>query len=188
MLLLAWAAPALAQNQLERVNQARQERALSGTRIFLGLNGLNLGLSSALYFSTEPDWQPVYGLNMAWAATNLVLGSMAYYSLRRQATQLDPWGSIKEHYQLEKAYLFNTALDLSYITVGVAIAARAASQAAYQAQIQRGYGASFMLQGGLLLVYDLVMYLRIHGQADDLGRVLDEFYLTPQGLGYRWRL
>jgi hypothetical protein len=120
-------------------------------------------LLSVLTVSSQPA-QDVGELdarrNRVNTAAMLALGlaGAGLYGSRRAEPSPDLFTAIDRQYSLEKTLLFNAGLDAAYIMTGVFLLERSRT-ATSQAERLQGYGQSLLVQGGVLLGFDLVVYL-----------------------------
>jgi hypothetical protein len=117
----------------------------------------NIGVNTALYFATEEDTRYFYEMNVLWNVVNLGIAGLGYWGSVRAEPNEDLFGSVDAQYGLEKALLLNAGLDTAYMMTGLFLMEYAENGSSNQARF-RGYGQSLLLQGGFLLVFDLVMY------------------------------
>jgi hypothetical protein len=136
----------------------RRNRINAAGMLTLGSWALaNIGVNTALYFATEEDIRYFYEMNVLWNVVNLGIAGLGYWGAVRAEPSEDLFGSVDAQYGLEKALLFNAGLDTAYMMTGLFLMEHAGNASSNQARF-RGYGQSLLLQGGFLLVFDLVMY------------------------------
>lgn len=99
-------------------------------------------------------------MNAAWGGINLGIASVMYIGLKKENSKTYPlYDNIQRQANLEKALLFNTGLDAAYIMGGLAMNYYGQLPGAKNGERMQGFGKSIMVQGGFLLVQDLVFYL-----------------------------
>ena len=110
---------------------------------------------------------------------NVVNGSLAAYSL------ISPYFARKKSFsepelanRYKKIFLINAGLDAAYITSGGLL--NYFSGVKY-ADRNQGFGTSFMLQGGFLLVYDLWMANRMNRWTGN--KLQSQFHIRPAPYG-----
>ena len=128
-------------------------------------------------------------MNALWNTVNLAIGVpgiIKTYSEDYQAFNFRR--TVKVQQQTELAYLVNGAIDLSYITTGI-ILREAAHRFPESYHQFRGYGTSFVMQGGFLLVLDFVKYgmHKIHSKRA-LSPIWEKVELSQNGLGLVYHL
>lgn len=150
-----------AQSDLAKFNQERIKITKQGLLTLGGWSVANMigggiGMATsggeAFYF---------HRMNLAWNAVNFGIAVPALIMLHREKSITTTDESWKKFRQAEASYTFNTALDLAYITAGFWFRDRANNPSA-DAAMMRGFGNSFILQGGFLLVYDAFTLVRLN--------------------------
>jgi hypothetical protein len=99
-------------------------------------------------------WQ----MNAMWNAVNLTLAAPGLYMALKQPEQSMLWVDvIKEQNFTEKVFLFNTALDVAYITAGFWMYDRS-KYVSTNNERWKGWGQSIIIQGSFLFLFDAIMY------------------------------
>ncbi len=164
--------------------------------IVLGSWGLvNLGVGGIGAFNAKGVNKHFYVMNASWGAVNLAIAGLGFYANRRKARKWKNSGGdikaiLKKQSSIEQILLFNTGLDIAYIVGGFYLQERArrfAFQGNDQYEKIKGYGRSFVLQGGFLFVFDLAHYLihRSH-RVKSLPSLLANVSFTGNGLVFRF--
>ena len=123
-------------------------------------------------------------MNALWNSVNLGIAAMGYLKSSKEQPKSDPMTAIEKQLRLEKSLLFNTGLDLAYITAGAWMIERSKNQMDLQKMSQlRGYGKSLIVQGSFLFVFDACFYAIASRDSKDLQRALSLFYVTPSSIG-----
>tara|TARA_Y100000589_G_scaffold156651_1_gene149199 strand:+ start:81 stop:473 length:393 start_codon:yes stop_codon:yes gene_type:complete len=91
-------------------------------------------------------WTAFWSMSLFWVAIDLVIVVWA---------MLDPVTDVDAFRRL---LAINGGLDLLYLTTGVILVTR-------RDVIARGFGAAILVQGGFLLLFDLVWWLSLGGGA-----------------------
>jgi hypothetical protein len=133
----------------------------------------NIGVNTALYFSTDEDIRYFYQMNVLWNFINLGIAGLGYYDSARAVPSQDLFAAVDAQYNLEKVLLLNAGLDAAYIMTGLFLVEYGRSFPGRQTMF-RGYGHSLLVQGGFLLVFDLVMYGIQRGSRKLLEPLLNE--------------
>lgn len=133
----------------------------------------NIGLNTTLYLATDDDIRYFYQMNALWNVVNLGIAGLGYWGSIRAAPSEDLFSAVDAQYGIEKALLFNAGLDTAYMMSGLFLLEHAKNSTTNQAMF-RGYGQSLLLQGGFLLVFDLVMYTLQRGGRKILVPLLSE--------------
>lgn len=98
-------------------------------------------------------WQAFGGMNAAWGLVNLVIASAGLYGVWKKMhnTTLDEQ---RERNHLLRLLRLNAFLDVGYIVVGVGLLMWGSSA------LMHGFGLGIIMQGGFLLFFDYVHYLK----------------------------
>ena len=102
-------------------------------------------------------------MNVFWNIVNVGLAIPGI--LVKDKKQTSMVGSLIKHNSIQSVYLVNAALDVSYITAGVFLRILGSEKNDIR---MKGYGSSLILQGGYLMVYDLVQYILLQRNANKL--------------------
>lgn len=124
-----------------------------------GWSVLNLTSGTIGYFTTSGESRYFNQMNAGWNAVNLGLGLFGYFQSKNE--YFDDYGlqeSLEKHRSTSNAFLFNGALNLTYITSGFLLREMAKSNVENEMRF-RGWGNSLILQGGFLLAFDLTSFV-----------------------------
>jgi hypothetical protein len=97
-------------------------------------------------------------MNLFWNVINLSIAGIALFS--NLSTDLSLTGSeemLTKHLKTEKIFLINSALDVGYMGAGF-LMRHLSANTEKRGEMLKGYGNSVILQGGFLLVFDMLMY------------------------------
>ncbi len=94
-------------------------------------------------------------MNVIWNGINLGLAGLSLLAPREKPQSY--MNSMRKQAGAEKLFAFNAGLDLAYILGGAYTRERSFSSTD-NADKMKGYGESIMLQGGVLLILDAVMF------------------------------
>ena len=95
---------------------------------------------------TEGSESYFHQMNALWNSVNLGIAAMGYLKSSKEQPSSDPMAAIEKHLQLEKSLLFNTGLDLAYITAGAWMIERSRNQFDLQKMSQlKGFGKTFLV-------------------------------------------
>lgn len=146
----------------------------------------NITYGSIAYFQSNGEAKYFHRMNVFWNVVNLGISIPGYFSAKSE--NFNEFGfrkSVKVQHQTEVSYLVNGALDLSYITTGV-ILRKSANRFPDRYHQLRGYGSSFIFQGGFLLVFDFIKYtLHKINAKKRLSPVWDQIEFSQNGLGFQ---
>jgi hypothetical protein len=137
--------------------------------------------------TTQGEAKYAWRMNGYWNFVNLGLAGMGYLNARKAALKKYSFAdSYEAQHSIEKLYILNFGLDLTYITAGFFLREKGNSARNIKSQDQlRGYGSSIILQGGFLLLMDGLM-IRLHQKnTSRMNKKLRQFELNagPGGLG-----
>lgn len=123
-------------------------------------------------------------MNTIWNGVTLGIAGLGL--LKREQ---DPGGminSLKAQATIEKVFLLNTGLDLGYVAAGAYLRER--SYTAGNRDKLKGYGESVMLQGGVLFLFDGIMYVLHQSNGKKLYRAASKIRVasTGNGIGLRY--
>lgn len=145
------------------LNMAR-ERISRNSMIALGswgaanmvVGGIGWGLSAK--GSTEMYF---HQMNLFWNVVNVGIAIPGYIKARKHMRNLkwDAYSTFKDQRGHENVYLINMALDVAYMGTGVWMMEYADDAPTRWQPLLTGYGTSLIMQGGFLLVNDLVVWL-----------------------------
>lgn len=121
-------------------------------------------------------WQ----MNAMWNTVNLALAAPGLYTALKHPEQSILWNDVlKEQQFTEKIFLFNTALDVAYVTAGLWMIDRS-KYVTQNNERWKGWGQSLMVQGSFLFLFDAVMYGLHHQHAVKKMPLLSP---SPNGIG-----
>ena len=99
-----------------------------------------------------------YQMNLFWNVVNASIAGFALYSnYTTDISSLTQQEAIDKLIKTENILLINAGLDVGYIGTGFLLKHLSGKNAA-RSDMLKGYGNSLILQGGFLLVFDLVLY------------------------------
>ncbi|MEM8890146.1 MAG: hypothetical protein AAGD28_19385 [Bacteroidota bacterium] len=180
----------LGQAQDLELLEFNQKRIKTSNRAMYVLGGWavgNIALGGIQRSRLSGEQKYFHEMNLFWNLVNLGIAGAALYG----NSQVDPgalslFESLKEQDKLEKILWFNVALNGSYILGGAWLKERAKS-ATNRPERLKGYGNSLMLQGGFLLVYDLVHVLVQQSQSSDkVEAFLSQVQFSGTGISLRF--
>lgn len=145
---------------LDEINGERFRHTKNGSIALTSWAGANIIAGTVGYFSTSAgEWKHFHEMNVYFNIVNLGLGIPGLFAKRDKQMGLSFEQTVKRQHQIETVYLFNGALDLTYITAGFVLREMAKNQTE-QASRDRwnGFGTGMIMQGGFLLIFDFVKY------------------------------
>jgi hypothetical protein len=140
----------------------------------------NIGSGFILAQSQTGEAKYFWSMNAYWNFINLGLATVGYLSALKASRRSFGFADNFEAQQgLEKLYIFNMGLDLTYIAGGFYLRERSATQGSAQDRDKfLGYGNSIILQGAFLLAMDIVVYCFHHANTKVMNRKLQRLELS----------
>ncbi|MFZ6025727.1 MAG: DUF6992 family protein [Bacteroidota bacterium] len=145
--------------------QINEQDSIAGERIKLVQNnmyvlgawaGANIIQGTISASNTNGSEHFLHQMNVYWNTVNLAIAGAGLLGIRKQMKQHHSLGSnLRAQHKIEKILLLNTGLDLAYIATGFYLKERGTR---LNNDRNKGYGNSLLLQGGFLLVFDLIQY------------------------------
>jgi hypothetical protein len=145
--------------------------------IAAGAIGLSTAAGETKYF---------HQMNLIWGSVNLAIAGSTYIGLRKKKSDLSLSETMQGQSAIEKTFLINGGLDLVYLTAGVYCLEKSKNQS--NPDKYKGYGKSLFVQGGGLLLFDVIMYITQIGHGKQLYKVLDKVQFSGNGIGFIWKL
>jgi hypothetical protein len=153
------ATASFSQSYLESLNKNRNNLERKGMLTLTAWSGVNIITGSIGWITTSEESAYFHQMNAGWNIVNLGLGLSGYFRAKRENyAEYDLYSSIASQRKVSNAFLFNTALNGTYITTGFLLKERAKHQTD-QAMMLRGFGNSLILQGGFLLLFDATSFI-----------------------------
>ena len=126
-------------------------------------------------------------MNVMWSAINIGLALPGYFKARNSNSQISLGNTFRKQSETEQAFLFNTGLDIAYVTTGFLLKSEGKHNFPKQAQFN-GFGNGLLLQGGFLFLFDLSAYIIHRHHATLLNPTLDRLTMSSSGIGLKWRI
>ena len=122
-------------------------------------------------------------MNAIWNGITLGIISVGYFAGKRDTTSTMA-KSLKKQHKTEKLFLFNSALDIVYISGGILIFEKSKTTNTKQEKL-KGYGQSVMLQGAALLLFDAINYTIHKRNGKKLNGLINRLQLSGAGNALR---
>ena len=126
-------------------------------------------------------------MNVMWSAINIGLALPGYFKARNSNSQISLGNTFRKQSETEQAFLFNTGLDIAYVTAGFLLKSEGKHNIPKQAQFN-GFGNGLLLQGGFLFLFDLSAYIIHRHHATLLNPTLERLTMSSSGIGLNWRI
>ncbi len=176
------------QQNLDRFNKEREKLSKTGIKILATYSVANIIYGSIASSQTTGSNKYFHKMNAIWNGITLGITGIGFLTAKKEST-LSYGESLKKQQNIEKLFLFNAGLDVAYITGGAYLKERAKTTTKNPLRL-KGYGESIMLQGGVLLLFDGIMYT-IHNRHGILLNKMGEnikLASTPNGIGLQVKL
>jgi len=171
----------------DSMSMARNKLTKNAMIVLGSWSVVNITTGFILANQTSGETEYFWRMNAYWNFINLGLAGLAYFNTLRAMNRHYPFDeNLRQQYGMEKLYLFNAGLDLFYIAGGIALHEHGKTESDQKKYDQfTGYGKSIVLQGGFLLLMDLIMYSLHHNNTKRMLSKLQHVELTggPGGLG-----
>ncbi len=119
---------------------------------------MNIGTGAYGWSKYHGNEKYFFQMNLFWNVVNLSIAGMAVYSnWHLDYSQFSQDEMLLKSAQTERILLINSALDLGYIGTGFLLR-HLSGTTDKRKDLLLGYGHSLILQGGFLLVFDLVLF------------------------------
>ncbi|MFM7594871.1 MAG: DUF6992 family protein, partial [Flavobacteriales bacterium] len=119
----------------------------------------------------QPELKAFHQMNIMWNAVNLGLAVPGYLRARNPKAVLSLSQTLSEQQKAERIFLFNTGLDVAYITAGFLLRSMALNNQAKADQLN-GFGNGLILQGSFLFAFDLTAFAIHHRHGKQLVKML----------------
>jgi len=168
-----------AQTETESFYQKSRKNSNTGMYVLGSWALLNIATGAYGWSTQTGSSKYFYQMNLFWNTVNLGIAGFALASAyASDATLLSPQQMIDKHLTTEKVLLINAGLDVLYMASGALMAGKSKSSTK-RPELLKGYGQSLLLQGGFLLVFDVVLYVVQHKLSSKFLQNV-EFSLNPQ--------
>ena len=171
------------QNGLNNFNKEREHISKKGLTVLASYAVVNIIYGSIAASKGNGTNKYFNEMNAIWNGITLGIAGLGYLTAKKEGI-LSYNESLKKQQNIEKLFLFNAGLDVAYIAAGALTKERANTATKNPARL-KGYGESIMLQGGVLLLFDAVMYAIHNKHGKSLYKMGDNIKLaaTQNGVG-----
>jgi hypothetical protein len=173
----------------QELDQFNTNRLKTDQKLMLTLgswSAMNL-IGSGIGWATSGGGEARYfhQMNVMWNTVNMGLAVPGYIKARKANHALSLGQTIDEQFRTEKIFLFNTALDLTYMTAGILLRNESKYNLEKSDQFM-GFGNSLLLQGGFLFLFDLAAYtIHVRHRKKVLSPLLERVSVSSNGMGVR---
>ncbi len=144
------------QNVLANLNKEREQISKKGLLVLSSYAAANIIYGSIAASNATGSNKYFNEMNAIWNGITLGIAGLGYFTAKKEGI-LSYSESLKKQQGVEKLFLFNAGLDVAYIAGGAYLKERSKTTNKNPSRL-RGYGESVMLQGGVLLLFDGIMY------------------------------
>lgn len=124
----------------------------------------NMAVGAYGWSAFEGQKKYFYQMNLFWNVVNATIAGIALSNnMGYDCSSVSYSSYLNSHLSTEKILLVNSALDIGYIGAGFLLK-YFSSNAQQRSDLLKGYGNSLILQGGFLLVFDLVLYALLRNE------------------------
>jgi hypothetical protein len=169
------------QTTLNELNARRQQIDKTAITLLASYSAANIVYGTIASGQTTGSNKYFHQMNAIWNGVTLGIVAVGHFSAKKEGS-LDMAASLKKQHSVEKLFLFNTALDLAYVAGGAYMYEKSKTTTNKPERL-KGYGQSVMLQGGVLLLFDGVMYAIHQRHGKKLDQLLQKVQITPTGNG-----
>jgi hypothetical protein len=175
--LKVWAQPGFQ----DSVANARVKLQTNNMWVLGAWAGANIIQGSISASNTTGSDHYFHQMNVYWNIANLAVAGLGMLAAKKQlAAEHTFAGNLKEQHKIESLLLLNMGLDVGYITTGLYLKERGNRLNLNQPS---GYGSSLLLQGGFLLIFDIIQYAGHRRNGKLLEKKLSDWQLGPAGNG-----
>ena len=168
--------------ELDSFNQKRTRISRTGMAVLGGWGAANFVGSGTAYFLSNGEARYFHQMNALWNIVNLSLAIPGYLGAQGPEEDMGAIATLKAQSGHERIFLFNAGLDVGYVMGGMYLRELSRRKPDNAARL-RGYGNSFILQGGFLLLFDAVMYgFHKHHNNNELEPILENVELGATGM------
>jgi len=169
------------QTTLNEFNARRQQIDKTSITLLASYSAANIVYGTIASGQTTGSNKYFHQMNAIWNGVTLGIVAVGHFTAKKEGS-LDMAASLKKQHAVKKLFLFNTALDLAYVAGGAYMYEKSKTTSNKPERL-KGYGQSVMLQGGVLFLFDGVMYAIHQRHGKKLDQLLQKVQLTATGNG-----
>lgn len=171
------------QTALDNFNVERQRIAKNGVYVIGSYAAANVIYGAIAAQNATGSTKYFHEMNAIFNGVTLGISALGIITAKKEG-RLNYVSSLKKQHGLEKLFLFNAGLDLAYIAGGAYMQERAKTTINNSLK-QKGYGQSIMIQGGVLFLFDGIMYYLNKKHGEELYKLGESIQLaaTRNGIG-----
>jgi len=160
VLLLCAYSPIFSQTDsiLLQINEEHLQFKKNGMQVLGGWALTNIAVSGFMLTQTRGVNYRFHEMNVFWNIVNLGIAGLGYYDAQNTSAEgIGLIETLSNNQGFGKILLLNAGLDVGYVMSGLYLRERS-KQVSKLSNRLKGYGNSIILQGGFLLVFDIVLY------------------------------
>lgn len=164
LLCLSFIAPTKAQDMSVFDTYNRERNAITRTNMLVlggwGIGNMAGGLTGVLTTPKGSEANYFHQMNIYWNTVNVAIAVPGFLAARkRMKRSYDIHATFKEQRKIETSYLINMGLDAVYVGTGLWMNEFGNGRPQNQRALLKGMGNSIMMQGGFLLLFDVVSFV-----------------------------
>lgn len=172
---------------IDNFNEKRVKISRYGLYSLAGWSATNFVVSGIGWATTDGSTQYFHRANVTWNFVNAAIATPGLIkSYKKSYAGLSLYETYKEQRKTEALYLINGIFDASYIGIGLFLREKSKT-VSKNADVTRGWGNALLLQGGFLLLTDIVMYSWHSSNANKNFKKIDQSF-SFYGTGFNYRL
>lgn len=170
------------QANVSQFNFERQRISNTGLKVLSVYTATNIIYGAIASSKTAGSTRYFHKMNAIWNGITLSLVGIGFLTSKKEGN-ISFSTSLTKQAAIEKLFLFNAGLDLAYIASGAYLKERSQTSIKNPQRL-KGYGESVMLQGGVLFLFDGIMYTIHNRHGKKLTKLADKIQLsTANGVG-----
>lgn len=151
----------------------------TGMIVLTSWAGLNILSGFIGNFRYTNDAKYFFQMNAAWNVVNLGIATYGLAGIANTALNLESNLMLSEMQKFDRFLLINAGLDLIYIATGFYLLNKGIRD---NKSRFIGYGRSIILQGGFLLLFDLILYFSHYPYTKSLFQITEQINFTTSGI------
>lgn len=165
----------------------KQQIGRSGMIVYTSWSSVNLAGGIACWAGMKGEGMYFGQMNTIWSVVNLGIAIPGLLgSFKKVPSDISTGKLIQQQYRIEATYLINGGLDFLYIGTGAVLRSIANRYPSNEKRLL-GYGDSFLINGGFLLFFDFIQYLRHRHQRVSANNLfLDRLSMSDTGIGLKY--
>ena len=177
---------AFSQINLPQFNNERIRITKNGMLVLGSWAAVNIAVGAIGLSTSTGETKYFHQMNLIWGSVNLAIAGSTYLGLRKKKSAISLSQTMLGQSAIEKTFLINGGLDLVYLTAGLYCLEKSKNDS--KPDKYKGYGKSLFVQGGSLLLFDVIMYITNLKHGKQLYKALDKVQFSGNSVGLIWKL